>query len=159
MARPREYSPITLERAVNRYFRSITRRVPMTELVPTDRTDDKGHPILEPRPVYNDLGKQMILTEYLVPPSVTDLCDALHIHRSTWANYCDTEQHPELAEITEAARARMQAWNEREMLTRPGKDVKGIIFNLQQNYGYGGEKHEMELSGGALEGFLREVRE
>ena len=100
MARPREYTPDTLERAVKKYFRSITRQVPLTEMVPTGDKDDKGHPIMEPRAVINDLGKQVVITEYLLPPSVTDLCEALHIHRSTWANYCDSDLHPELEEIT-----------------------------------------------------------
>ena len=39
---------------------------------------------------------------------------------------------------------RMKAWNEHEMLTRPGKDLKGILFNLTNNYGYS-EKKEVEL--------------
>ena len=155
MARPREYTADKLEKAVRRYFRSITRQVPQTEMVPTGQTDEKGHMTYRQEPIINDLGKQLVLTEYLVPPNIADLCEALHIHRSTWANYCDADQYPEFAEITEGVKARMQAWNERELLTRPGKDVKGIIFNLQQNYGYGGEKHEMELSGGALEAWMR----
>ncbi len=155
MSRPREYTAVTLKRAVRRYFRSITRQVAQTEMVPTGERDEKGHMIYEPQPIINDLGEQVVVTEYILPPNVTDLCEALGIHRSTWANYCDAEQYPEFAEITEQVQARMQAWNERELLTRPGKDIKGIIFNLQQNYGYGGEKHEMELSGGALEAWMR----
>ena len=75
--------------------------------------------------------------------------------RGVVISYDSRHYSPEFAEITEGVKARMQAWNERELLTRPGKDVKGIIFNLQQNYGYGGEKHEMELSGGALEAWMR----
>lgn len=149
MARPREYTPEKLERAVNKYFRSITRRVVQKEMVPTGDRDDKGHLIYEPRAIINSLGKEVEITEYILPPSVADLCEALRIHRATWANYCDHGLHPELAEITEQVRERMKAWNERELLTRPGKDIKGIIFNLQTNYGYGGEKHEMELGPGA----------
>jgi hypothetical protein len=155
MGRPREYTAYSLERAVNRYFRSITRQKALTEMVPTGETDEKGHAVLRPEAIINDLGQQVVITEYIIPPSVGDLCDTLRIHRSTWANYCDPDLHPEFREITEATRSRMQAWNERELLTRQGKDVKGIIFNLQQNYDYGGEKHEMELSGGALEAMLK----
>lgn len=149
MARPREYTPEKLERAVNKYFRSITRRVVQTEMVPTGERDDKGHLIYEPKPIINSLGTEVEITEYILPPSVADLCEALRIHRATWANYCDHQLHPELQEVTEQVRERMKAWNERELLTRPGKDIKGIIFNLQTNYGYGGEKHEMELGPGA----------
>lgn len=155
MARPRSYTPDTLRKAVSRYFRSITRRVTVTENVPTGEADDKGHPTYKQVPVLNMLGNEVQVTEYIVPPTVADLCEALHIHRSTWDNYCDADAYPEFREITESAREKLRAWNEKEMLTRPGKDIKGIIFNLQQNYGYGGEKHEMELSGGALEAWMR----
>lgn len=149
MAAPRKFTPETLRRAVNRYFRSITRTVKVTELVPTGASDDKGHPIYEAKPITNMLGKEIEVTEYAVPPCVADLCEALGIHRSTWDNYCDAIMHPELHEITESARERMKAWNEKELLTRPGKDIKGILFNLQTNYGYGGEKNEIELGPGA----------
>lgn len=149
MARPREYTPEKLERAVNKYFRSITRRVVRKEMVPTGERDSKGRMIYEQRPVINSLGQEVEITEYILPPSVADLCQALGIHRSTWANYCDHKLHPEFTDLTEQACERMKAWNERELLTRPGKDIKGVMFNLQTNYGYGGEKHEMELGSGA----------
>lgn len=148
MARPREYTPEKLERAINKYFQSITRQVVREETIPTGETDGKGHMIYEQRPVINNLGKPVEITEYILPPSVSDLCQALGIHRSTWANYCDHQLYPEFTDLTEQTRERMKAWNERELLTRPGKDIKGIMFNLQNNYGYGGEKHEMELGPG-----------
>lgn len=50
----------------------------------------------------------------------------------------------EFAAVGERVRERMKAWNEHEMLTRPGKDLKGILFNLTNNYGYS-EKKEVEL--------------
>ncbi len=156
MGRPRKNTPEALALGVRKYFRSITRRVPLTEQVPTGRMDDKGHPICETRPVINDLGKQVIRTEFILPPSVAGLCEVLGISRATWANYCADAAYQE---ITEEVRARMLAWNEQELLTRSGKDVKGIIFNLQQNYGYGGEKQEVEMSGGALEALLRKELE
>lgn len=149
MAAPRKYTEETLRRAVNKYFRGITRRVELTEQVPTGQLDDKGHPLYEARPILNQLGRPVTVTEYVVPPTVADLCEALHVHRSTWDNYCDKDLYPEFQEVTTSARERMKAWNEREMLTRPGKDIKGIIFNLQTNYGYGGEKNEIELGPGA----------
>lgn len=149
MAKPREYTPEKLERAVNKYFLSITRRVVRKEMVPTGERDSKGNMIYEQRPIINCLGKETEITEYILPPSVSDLCQALGIHRSTWAEYCDHQMHPEFTDLTEQTRERMRAWNERELLTRPGKDIKGVIFNLQANYGYSGEKHEMELGPGA----------
>lgn len=148
-ARPREYTPEKLERAVNKYFMSITRRVVRKEMVPTGERDSKGRMIYEQSPILNSLGKAVEITEYILPPSVTDLCQALGIPRSTWASYCDHQLHPELTDLTEQTRERMRSWNERELLTRPGKDIKGIIFNLQSNYGCGGEKREVELGPGA----------
>ena len=38
----------------------------------------------------------------------------------------------------------MRAWNQMQLLTREGKDLKGIIFNLENNYGYS-EKRQVEL--------------
>ena len=159
MGRPRVYTSARLVKAVNRYFKSITRQVPLTEMVPTGEKDEMGHMIYEPKKVIHNLGEEVTVTEYLVPPSEAGLCEALKIHRSTWTNYCDHDKYPEFAEITETVKDRMKGWNEREMLTRPGKDLKGILFNLEQNYGYGGEKHEVSFGAGALEAFLRETGE
>ena len=56
MGRPKKYTKKTLAEAVDRYFASITRIVPVTELVETGERDDKGHKIFERRPVTNSLG-------------------------------------------------------------------------------------------------------
>lgn len=137
MGKPKKYTARTLARAVDAYFDSITREVEVTERVDTGRRDGQGHRIFETKPVANKLGQTVRVTEYLVPPSVRELCCSLGITRATWSNYADPDKHPELAGIVEEARERMRAWNERELVTRPGKDVRGIIFNLQANYGCG----------------------
>ena len=149
MARPRTYTAAKLRKAVNEYFDSITRERAATELVDSGERDDKGHVIYEPAAILNKRGEKVMLEEYIVPPSVADLCAFLKIHRATWANYNNHELYPDLEEITSEVYERMKAWNERELLTRPGKDIKGIVFNLQANYGYGGEKAEIELGEGA----------
>jgi hypothetical protein len=137
MGKPKKFTARTLARAVDAYFDSITREVEVTERVDTGRRDGQGHRIFETKPVANKLGQTVRVTEYLVPPSVRELCCSLGITRATWSNYADPDKHPELAGIVEEARERMRAWNERELVTRPGKDVRGIIFNLQANYGCG----------------------
>lgn len=137
MGRPKKYTARALARAVEAYFDSITREIEVTERVDTGRRDGQGHTVFEIKPVTNKLGQVVRMTEFVVPPSVKDLCDRLGINRSTWADYADPDKHPELADIVREACERMKAWNERELVTRPGKDVRGIIFNLQANYGYG----------------------
>lgn len=142
MGRPKKYNKKTLEEAVERYFASITRIVTMTELIETGERDDKGHKIFERRPITNSLGEEAKVEEYIVPPTVGALCQHLEIHRSTWAEYCDPEKHPEFSDTTTRARGRLRTYLEQQLLTR--KDVKGIIFDLQNNHGYS-EKRQVEL--------------
>lgn len=143
MARQKKYGTAkALEKACERYFASITRRVKVTELVDSGERDDKGHVIMRPVPVENSLGEELYTTEYLLPPSMHELCAFLRIDRATWSRYMGKSE--EFAAVGERVRERMKAWNEHEMLTRPGKDLKGILFNLTNNYGYS-EKKEVEL--------------
>lgn len=153
----KKYTPRSLKKAVERYFASITRIVPLTEPYDTGEKDKMGHAIYAQRPVTNTLGEQVEITEYLVPPSVGGLCEHLGIHRATWANYCDREKNPEMFDTTTQAQGRMRAWNEQQLLTRSGKDIKGIIFNLENNYGYR-EKQSVEITGG-VEDYLRKLAE
>lgn len=131
-----------LRKAVNAYFDSISRIVPVLEKVDSGKLDDHGHVIYDMIPVKNRLGEEMTRLEYLVPPTVGGLCEYLGIHRSTWADWCDSTRFPEFSDTTSRARGRMRAWLEEQLLTR--KDVKGIVFDLQNNYGYS-EKREVEL--------------
>jgi len=157
LARPKKYNTaMALERAVEAYFASITRLKTVTEKLP-DGVDAHGHTAYKEVPVLNMHGEQLQVTEYLVPPTVHDLCDYLKIDLGTWENYCDSEKYPEFFRTTTRARGRMRAWNEHELLTRGGNDLKGIIFNLENNYGYR-ERAQVEMSGG-LEQFIREMSE
>lgn len=153
MAAPRKYkSPKKFDEAVERYFLSITRQVTVTEQKATGNRDDKGHVIYEAVPVINSLGEETKVTEYIVPPSVYDLYTYLGISESTWNNYCDPEKHPEFLGTITRARGRMRAWNEMQLLTRSGKDLKGIIFNLENNYGY---REKLDVSNESMESFLQ----
>lgn len=142
MARKKKYTQKTFAEAVDRYFKSITRIVKVTELVETGERDDKGHKIFERVTIKNNLGEEAKVEEYIVPPTVGDLCQYLGIHRSTWADYCDMDKHKEFSDTTTYARGRMRAYLEQQLLTR--KDVKGIIFDLQNNHGYA-EKRQLEF--------------
>ena len=157
MGRPRKFTPATLRREVNRYFASITRKKKVTERVPTGELDKFGHPVMVDAPVRNQLGEEVEVTEYIVPPEVSGLAEFLHIHPSTWALFADHKKHPEFTEVTDYVYERMKSWNEREMLTRPGKDIAGIKFNLENNYGYR-DKADIRVSGGVDE-YLKRLAE
>lgn len=152
MGAPKKYDEKTLARAVGRYFKSITREVVLTERKPTGQRDKMGHEIYEEVPVKNALGKEVTVTEYLVPPNVLDLAAFLGIHKSTWENYCNHEKYPEFFDSTERALGRIHAYLIRESMTRQGKDLKGILFNLENNFGY---KERMELTNDTVESFLQ----
>lgn len=149
MPRPRKYSTKKLREKVDAYFDSITRDVTITEQIPTGELDAKGHMIYETMPVWNKLGQPATAEEYIIPPTVGGLCEYLGIHRSTWAEYCDISKYPEYSDTISRARGRMLSYLEKQLLTRPGKDVRGIIFNMQNNYGYIGEKCYLDLGPGA----------
>lgn len=152
MGAPRKYdTPQKLEKALKKYFASITREKTLTEPRATGEKDKDGHMIYEEVPIINGLGEPVTVTEYIVPPTVFDLCEALRISESTWNNYCDPMKHPEFLGPTTHARGRMRAWNEQQLLTRSGKDLKGIIFNLENNYGY---KERLDVSNESMESFL-----
>lgn len=142
MGRPKKYTVNALDKAVERYFAGISRVLEATEKIDSGERDERGHVIYKSVPIENKLGKRIKYTEYIVPPTVGGLCEFLGIHRSTWAEYCDAELYPEYSDTTTRARGRMRAWREEQLLTR--KDVKGIIFDLQNNYGYT-ERQEIEL--------------
>lgn len=148
---PKRYTERKLKKAVEEYFASITRQRALTEKVPTDQLDKYGHPILRDVPVKNQMDEQVIVTEYVVPPSKGALARFLGIHRSTWDNYHDSKTYPEFQEIVTDADDRILAWNEEQLLTRSGKDIKGIEFNLENNYGYR-QKASVDIEG--IEEFL-----
>ena len=127
MGRPKKYTERTLRKAVKAYFRRITRTITIREQVNTGEKDGWGHWIYTLEDVKNG-----------------GLCEALGIHRSTWADYCDPELHPELLEVTAWAREVIQHYLESELLGRDGKNLKGVIFSLQNNFGMS-EKKTVEL--------------
>lgn len=114
--RPRKYTAKAFGEAVEKYFRSISRRV--------QAKDEQGEPILDMD------GQPIWLTQYIKPPDISALCVYLHIDEKTWNNYShrkDTEA------ICARAKLKCKAWNQEQLVMR--EKVQGIIFNLQANYG------------------------
>ena len=124
--RPKKYTRKKLEKAVKEYFNSIS----CTRYA----RDDIGNPIL------NDDGEPITYRAYIVPPSISALCLYLDIEKRTWANYAED---PDMAPVVENTKAQIEAYLE-EQLTIREKGVQGIIFNLQNNYGWK-NKQEVEL--------------
>lgn len=123
------YDAAKLERKIKKYWNSIT----YTETLKDSFGD----------PVKNLAGENIVITHYSEPPDTLALCLFLGIDRSTWNNYCNSELHPDMADITTETKMRMEAYLWRELNTRP-KGVQGIKFNLENNYGYRDHK-EVEI--------------
>ena len=151
----KKYTPRALGKAVQRYFDSISRVVPVTERKDSGEKDKYGHPVYVDEPVCNRLGEPLERLEFLEPPTVSAMCLALEIHRSTWADYCKDES---FSDTTSYAQGVMRAWNERELLVRPGKDIPGIKFNLENNYGYR-DRQDVIATGMSVEQYLRSLGE
>lgn len=150
MGRNKKYTKKSLTEAVKLYFDTISREVTVTEKVDTGRKDADGHKVYEEKPVTNSLGQPAKVLEYIEPPTVGGLCMYLGIHRSTWAEYSDHDEHPEFKDITTWAKERLRMYLEQQLLVR--KDVKGVIFDLQNNHGYS-EKRQVELGERASKAF------
>ena len=133
MGRPKKYNGKKLQKAVERYFQRITTEQTVTVPRETGEKDKYGHNVVELVPAVNQLGEELTETFYLIPPTIGGLCIYLGISGSTWAEYAGEE---EFSETVTYARGRIQAYLQQELLTRPGRDVKGIMFDLQNNHGY-----------------------
>ena len=151
---PKSYTPRTLKKAVDRYFASITREVPVTEPVPTGELDRYGHPVFKYVQVKNSLGEEVFTTEYLIKPSRAGLARFLGIHRSTWDNYHDATDYPEFQEIVEDADDRIFAWCHEQLMNRSGKDIKGIVVEMENIWGYRRDREGDSPPGARLEDFL-----
>ena len=133
VGRPKKYKTAAeLERAVRAYFRSISTRVTVKEEYDTGEKDELGHAIKALREVKNGVGETVERTLYLIPPTVSGLCLALGIHRSTWYALRDD---PKCAPVFEWARLRILAYLEDQLLSRKGSDIQGVKFLLQSGYG------------------------
>lgn len=151
----KKYTGRTLAKAVKRYFDSISRDKVVTEKLPTGELDKYGHPVFKDVPVTNRLGQQMTRVEFILPPSVSGLCVALGIHRSTWLNY---GKDPQMADTVARAGGLMRAYLEEQSLLRQGKDVRGVEFNLLHNFGMGKDAGDAD-SGGTVEDYLAQLEE
>ena len=115
-----------LEALIEKYFSSISYREPVKDACGAIRTDIDGE-IVE-------------RTVYISPPDVMSLCLFLGITDSTWENYSNPEKHPDFAPICKRTRMRMEAYLREVLVTREKGSLQGVIFNLQNNYGWRDKK-------------------
>ena len=82
--------------------------------------------------IIGDNGKPIEIKRYAVPPSITDLQCYLGISRQTWSMYAQREGYRDIIEL---ARMRVEAYLTQQLVLM-GRDCKGIIFSLENNFGY-----------------------
>lgn len=143
MGREKKYTPRTLEREVNTYFRKIRRTVKVFDYVPTGEHTKRGTPIMKAIEAKDDDGNTMKTVEYVTPPSLSALCLHLGISRTTWAKYARDES---MAYIVEAARLETETYWTGQL---SGKNAQGAKFALQNACGWRGtwsEKLEVDLT-------------
>ena len=134
---PKIYSdPVKLAKDCEKYFASISR----VETV----TDGKGEPIP------NSLGEEVEETVWLKKPSMGDLADFLGITDRTLRNY---EQDENLGPVLEWAKGVCKSWLMGQVTDPSIKNVKGIIFVLENCYGMK-EQLSVEHSGQRIEEYL-----
>lgn len=151
MGRYRKYkTDKALRKAAESYFAGISRTETVMEERRTGEKDSWGHFATEWVQVVNDQGEAVTVREYVIPPSVGGLCRYLEISRETWSRYCDPEENPQFRETVRWVREELRGYLEDQLLTRSGKDLKGVIFSLQNNYGMS-EKRTVELGPKAAE--------
>lgn len=137
---PRVYSTAKeLAKAVDGYFASISRTQELRNAL--------GEPVL------NDAGKPVEEIHWIRPPQESALALHLGITSRTWTNYCDHEKNPDFADITDWAKQICRAYLEEQLITRE-KNVQGLIFNLQVNYGVSPQQRVEVSAGGSIEEYL-----
>lgn len=130
---PRKYAtPAKLKNAVNRYFESISRTVPATEMVPSGRMDSKGRPVMQPVTIKNDADETVYVKEYIVKPTIAGLCVYLGISKDTWAEYSHREGYENIC-----AAAKLEIERDRSERLGSGSGDHGIEFDLKHNFGWG----------------------
>lgn len=142
MGRKRKYKKEELAAKCEEYFRTISRIDYVQTQAPTGEMDSYGHMIMQLVDVLDRTGRPMTRVVYEVPPTVGGLCEFLGIHRSTWSEWTDPQKFPQYRDTVQTVRDRLRAYREEQLLT--AKNPRGIIFDLQNNYGWS-EKSEMEL--------------
>lgn len=125
-------TPEALEAKINEYFESCFEEVWYEE-----KQEDKSKkwvPQLE-----RDGSIAKVQTE---PFTISGLSYYLGVDRKTLINY---EKRDEYFHTIKKAKARIEAYTEKQLFNTQGKNMVGIIFNLKNNYGWQ-DKTEMDMN-------------
>ena len=166
MARPKKYSTAAaLEKAVERYWGSISYERPVVVSVPTGEVSESGEVKYKARMLLVDedgivsqdgIGKPMTERIFLREPSVSGLCVFLGISRDTWASYKADER---LQHVCEAFLLRLEDHLVDKLDGNKVKTVQGVVFNLKNNFGW---RDRLDVaathSGESLEGYLERMQ-
>ena len=142
-------TPKRLKEGIEDYFAGISRREAVTENVPTGEKDKYGRDICEERLALNGRGEVVKVERWLVPPSIQDLLHHIGLTKAEWECFRGEDR---FTHLVQAAELRVERYLRRELLIRPGKDLKGVILSLQHDFGFDAEV-ETE-GGGTLEELL-----
>ena len=134
----RKISPEELEEGIEKYLRSISYVRPV-------RDPETGEQIIGMD------RKPLMEIRCAVVPGMYALADYLGITPACLDALARDEGYKD---IVDRFRTFLEDWNRRELLTRSGKDVRGVEFNLACNYGWTQTQH-VEITGG-VEDFLRQ---
>ena len=137
-----------LREEIDNYFAGISRMRAVTENVPTGEKDKYGRDICEERIALNGRGETVKVEEWLVPPTIADLLQHVGLTKEEWERFRGEDK---LRTVVQAAELRVERYLRRELLTRPGKDLKGVVLTLQHDFGFDAEA---EMGGGTLEELL-----
>lgn len=145
-------TPKKLCAAVKRYFEGISRMEEVTETATTGELDRYGHPVTEPRTVFNGKGRPVMRRRFALPPSIQGLVLELGLDMAEWKRLTSQEGWQTAAQ---AADGICEAWLVEQLLTR-NKGVEGIKFALTHNYGWS-EKQSLSLEGDSVERYLESL--
>lgn len=137
-----------LREEIDNYFAGISRMRAVTENVPTGEKDKYGRDICEERIALNGRGETVKVEEWLVPPTIADLLQYVGLTKEEWERFRGDDK---LRTVVQAAELRVERYLRRELLMRPGKDLKGVVLTLQHDFGFDAET---EMGGGTLEELL-----
>ena len=141
-----------LREGIEDYFAGISRMEAVKENVPTGEKDKYGRDICEEKTALNGRGEVVMVEQWLVPPTITDLLQHVGLTKVQWEQMREEEG---TKAMVAAAELRVERYLRRELLMRAGKDLKGVILTLQHDFGFDSETTECgtleELLGGGEE--------